>query len=653
MASTAVPAVAPHPPVTACIVGLATFVVFLPAVACDFVNYDDHDYVRSNPLVLAAPAPGALGRAWTEVVLCNWAPLTIASYQLDAALWGMRPAGFHLTNVLLHALSAGLLHHALVRLTGAPLRSLAAALLFGLHPLRVEPVAWVSSRKDVLSVFFLVLTLLAWERYCRRPAFGRLFAATAAFVCCMLAKSTLVTLPALLLLLDVWPLRRGPLAAPTPAGGVPPGRPLSWRDILLEKAPLAAVALLFAAITLATHVEDVPAAASAPTLAVRCCKAAVALRHYLVTSAWPFGLHLCYEPVGTVGIPAGAAAAVAVSLGVFLWLAFTWRRFPPGFVGVAWFVLALLPVLGVATQVGQCPYADRHAYAAHVGLAVATAWVGAQLAAAVRISAWAPWICGLVVAGCVAADLRDLAHWRSDASLWRHVLAVDPDNIVGRFQQALALEQTGDLEAAEAGYRGTLAVGDSAPALAGLARVYVAHGRLAEAGALGEWARRLDPADRAVRELLAMPALRRTEPPAHASDATARAAPPPAVAAAMRAGLGHAHRAEYREALALFRQAIAADPGHAAAHNNAGLAAMHLGDRAAAEQSFLEAVRLAPAAADYATNLARLYALMGRDADALPPIETAARLAPHDPEISLLRDRLRTRVRGGSGPPRP
>lgn len=132
--------------------------VFVPAATCGFVNWADTAYVVENPLVQRAPAAEALRRAWTDVVMCNWAPLKIASYQFDAVLWSMRPAGFHLTNVLLHGLSTGLLYLVLVLMTAAPLPAVAATLLFSLHPLRVEPVVWISSRKVVLSTFFLLLS---------------------------------------------------------------------------------------------------------------------------------------------------------------------------------------------------------------------------------------------------------------------------------------------------------------------------------------------------------------------------------------------------------------------------------------------------------------------------------------------------------------
>ena len=152
------------------LVWLMTAAVFLPAVRCGFVNWDDGKYVFQNPIVLRGLTLDGIRHACSDVIFCNWAPLTVLSYQLDATLFGTAPWGFHLSSVLLHATSVALLCVCLCRMTGAVWPSVAVALVFGLHPLRVESVAWIAERKDVLSVFFLMLALLAYERYCRSPS---------------------------------------------------------------------------------------------------------------------------------------------------------------------------------------------------------------------------------------------------------------------------------------------------------------------------------------------------------------------------------------------------------------------------------------------------------------------------------------------------
>jgi len=323
------------------------------------------------------------------------------------------------------------------------------------------------------------------------------------------------------------------------------------------------------------------------------------------------------------------------------WLAATWRRFPPGFVGMGWFMAALLPVSGLLTQVGQCPYADRHTYPAHVGLAIVAAWGCAAIAKAVRAPKLSPAIAVCLLAGAyVVADERLIAYWKDDATLWPRVLALDSTNLVARFQRAVALERAGDFAGAEAGYRETLAIGDRPKAVAGLARACLALGKRDEAMVLRVWAERLDRDDIAVRALLAMPELQSGSAALPSSQPRRRVATAEA-SAAMRQGLACARREDYPAALEHFQAAIGADPEHAAAHNNAGLAAMHLGDRKEAERCFVTAIRLEPDSADFLTNLARLYSMVGRNNDALPLCERASKLAPHDSEIALLLERLR------------
>jgi len=234
---------ADRPWLTAGLLGLLTFLVFLPAVRCGFVDWDDDVYVTDNPLVLGGLTAEGVRGAFTSVVFHNWAPLTILSYQLDTTLFGRDPWGFHLTNVVIHAVSAGLLASVLLRMTGRMAASLLAATLFAIHPLRVESVVWISERKDVLCVLFLMLALLAYDRYTRNPGGLRYLAVAAAMLAGLLAKSTLVTLPLLLLILDAWPLGRVRGLAADGAAASRPARPLWW--LVAEKIPLLCLSLLF------------------------------------------------------------------------------------------------------------------------------------------------------------------------------------------------------------------------------------------------------------------------------------------------------------------------------------------------------------------------------------------------------------------------
>ena len=280
-----------RPWLMATLLGLLTFVVFLPAVACDFVNWDDNAYVYRNPLVLEGLTVRGVTAAFTRVMFHNWAPLTILSYQADASLYGSRPEGYHLTNVVLHAMAAGLLAVALGRMTAAPGLSAAAVLLFAIHPLRVESVAWIAERKDVLSIFFLAVALLAYEWYCRRPGAWRFAAVWAAMLASLLAKATLVTLPVLLLLLDVWPLNRLQLPGwPRAAAAEPARYPVcSWQRAFAEKLPLLALSSVFAAITLMTQERATRSSAELPLVTNRIPNALHAIACYLFETAVPLG----------------------------------------------------------------------------------------------------------------------------------------------------------------------------------------------------------------------------------------------------------------------------------------------------------------------------------------------------------------------------
>ena len=195
-------------PLAACLCAVlcaVTLATFLPAVRCGFVNLDDEQYIR-HPLVLDGLSIGGISRSCTDVVFHNWAPLTILSYALDTTLFGPGPSGYHLTNVVLHTAAVTMLFMAFARMTGRPTLAAAAMLLFAVHPLRVESVAWVAERKDVLSMAFFAGALLAYERYCRGPTPARYLFVAAAMLGGLLSKATIVALPALLVVLDVWPL---------------------------------------------------------------------------------------------------------------------------------------------------------------------------------------------------------------------------------------------------------------------------------------------------------------------------------------------------------------------------------------------------------------------------------------------------------------
>lgn len=429
------------------VLGLVTFLTFLPAVRCDFVNWDDDAYVYENPLVRAGLSRATAAQAVDSIVCHHWAPLTILSYQLDMSLFGLSPAGFHLTNVLLHSLSAVVLCAAVTRMTGDPARSAAATAFFALHPLRVESVAWISERKDVLAVLWLGLSLLAYAAYCRRPSTIRLVVVVITMATGLLAKATLVTLPLLLLLVDTWPLQRadwGKGGAMRALGGSPLRR-LHWVRLAAEKMPLFILAGAFAVATLLAQHRAIQAEDRMPLFTMRIPNAIHAVGWYLWKTVLPFDLMALYRHPREAGWPLTAMLGSIVSIAIVGWIGWALRRRVPAVpVGLAWFLVGLFPVLGIVAQAGSQAHADRCVYISHIGLSWAIVWAGAWLCERSRVP---PRTVGLLwlamMAWFIVLDRQQIRVWNDSETLWRNVLRHDPESPVACNNLGIHLHVTG------------------------------------------------------------------------------------------------------------------------------------------------------------------------------------------------------------------
>lgn len=410
----------------------AALAVFGPAVGSDFVHFDDNHYVTENPHVLGGLTWGGLNWAFATDNENYWHPLAFVSHMLDVELFGLDPWGHHLTSVLLHTANALLLFWALGAMTGDLWRSAFVACVFAVHPLQVEPVAWVAERKTVLAVFFLLLSLLAYVRHARRPSLWAYAAAAAAFLASLLSKPLGVFFPAALLALDYWPLRR--------AG--------SRRALFLEKVPLLLLAAASCAATLgsARYVSDIP-------LWVRAGHSAGFYLEYIGLILWPRGLAVFHpyppDPPGALAL-AGAGFLAATA-----WLCWRLRRGQPFLaVGWCWYVGFLLPVVGLVA-VGAHGLADRGAYLPLVGPALALAWAvrppAATAAKTVALAAAA--LMGL----CVASS-RQLGHWSDSVSLFTRALRVAPQSELLHLHMGFSLFDRGSIEEAQAHYRRALAL---------------------------------------------------------------------------------------------------------------------------------------------------------------------------------------------------
>ena len=420
----------------------ATLALFAPARHYDFVDYDDDAYVTANPHL--APSASALRRTLFEPYYDNWIPLTSLSLQLDHALFGLEPGGYHATNVVLHAAAAAALYGALLAMTAAPGASAFAAAVFAWHPQHVESVAWVSERKDVLSGLFFMLAIGAWAGYARRPGPARYALALAMVALGLLAKPMGVTLPFVLLLLDFWPLGRlGDPAAPGRLAAV------RVRRAIVEKLPMLPLALAIAAITyLAQGKGGAMSTLDAIPLGVRIENALVSYVAYLRQAAWPTGLAVFY-PYPSEPLPAwqwlGAGAALAALTAGALAAR---RRRPWLTVGWLWYLGTLVPMLGIV-QVGMQSRADRYMYVPQIGLSIALAWeVRARVAGRPALRRAVALGAALALAGLAAATRVQLGYWRDTETLFQHAREVTRDNALAYHAIGRSRMKRGDLDGA-------------------------------------------------------------------------------------------------------------------------------------------------------------------------------------------------------------
>ena len=506
---------AARPWLVALLVWLVTVAVFLPAVRCSFVNWDDGKYVFQNPIVLRGLTLDGIRHACSDVIFCNWAPLTVLSYQLDATLFGTAPWGFHLSNVLLHATSVALLCVCLCRMTGAVWPSVAVALVFGLHPLRVESVVWIAERKDVLSVFFLMLALLAYERYCWSPSAGRYAVVGLWMLASLLSKATLVTLPVLLLLLDVWPLERlriPGVGRPAEAAGQPARYgAISWQAAMVEKIPLLVLAGMFALVTMATQGDAIQTEQSLPLVTARLPNALYATVWYVWKTCWPTGLRPFYRHAASELSPLVVAACGAAIVATAVAAVRLAGRRPFVTVGLAWFAVALLPMLGIVAQPGFQSRADRFTYVPHVGLLMAIVWWAAAVAGEWRLPRrWQLLGMVAVTVALAAVTLRQIPMWTNSDTLWTTMIRQDSTCAMAHMKYANHLVATRRLAAAEPHYRAAVdQATDDWPghvcritSLSNLACLYYDLGDHARARTARDLAVAIDPDDVAVQQML-------------------------------------------------------------------------------------------------------------------------------------------------------
>jgi tetratricopeptide (TPR) repeat protein len=477
-----IPAMAPKRGVVAGIYTVLvaiTWLVFGQTLGHKFVTYDDPQYVYENPKVAAGLSVEGVSWAFTHKLGGNWHPITTISHMFDCQLYGLKPAGHHFTNVLLHTIAVILLFLVLRQMTGTLWRSAFVAVLFAIHPLHVESVAWISERKDVLSAVFFMLTLGAYIRYVRGPSLKSYVLLLFLFALGLMSKPMLVTLPFVLLLLDYWPLgriRKPKFAKHTARQSATNSQWPVISGLVTEKIPLFALSALSSAVTLLAQLYSTGAIKQLP-FAWQLKNAAVSYVAYIWQMFWPAGLAAFYPhpndrlPLWQVLL--AIAFLIAVSL-----VAIRWRKERPYiFTGWFWYAGMLVPVIGLV-QAGEQARADRYTYLPQIGLYVLIAWGVTDLMMTagrrpatrgshkVRVRGprafaeprrgsqgrdYKPFRAGIAAAIIIALSWRafvQTSYWKNSETLWNHTLAVTTDNDTAHNNLGYLSLQRGELDSA-------------------------------------------------------------------------------------------------------------------------------------------------------------------------------------------------------------
>jgi protein O-mannosyl-transferase len=614
------------------LLGAVTLLTFWSQTGHDFITYDDSLYLTENPHVQQGLTWEGVGWAFRTGATGNWHPLTWLSHMLDVQLFGLNPGWHHLTSLLLHAVNAVLLFLALRRMTGAVWRSAFVAALFAVHPLHVQSVAWAAERKDALSAFFFMLTLLAYARYARvlslesrvlspepRPGsavcepqttdhaprtrqhvsrstfHGAVFYLLSLFCFALglMSKPMLVTVPFVLLLLDYWPMHRLRLRTQD-------SRLKTLPAILLDKIPFFALAAASCVVTVwAQSRAGAVAPVAVLTFPERVANAVVAYSEYLEKMAWPAKLALFYPLAG--GVPVGmliiSAALLAIITG---WAVWSWRTRPHLAVGWLWYVGMLVPVIGLV-QVGLQRMADRYTYLPLIGVFIMVAW---------EIPEWlARWPWGrrafagaavLVLAACVAVTSRELRYWQDSEHVFAHALEVAPANYIALDNYGRALLKEHKLpEAAQAFWAAVALRPELDASRCGLGTALQEQGKYDEAAEQFAQVLKLQPDN---------------------------------FIALVQLGIVRGREGKLDEAAGLLSRALRVRPDDAGAHNNLGSVLLLQGKYAEAAREFEETVRLRPDHIGALNNLALACRKLGRTDEAIGHYREALRRQPDSVE---------------------
>jgi len=605
-----------------------TFAVFGQTAGFQFVNYDDKSYVYDNPVVEKGLTLQGAAWAFTYGKIGHWHPLTWLTHMADCQVYGLWAGGHHLTNVALQAMAAVFLFLALNEMTGNLWRSAFVAGVFAIHPLRVESVAWIAERKDVLSGVFFMLTLWAYARYARQPSRGRYAVVALLFACGLLCKNMLVTLPFVLLLLDWWPLQRAKLDGTT-GGKVGAARlEAFFRELIKEKIPLF---LLSVGSCVATALVPEKVFDSERVLLLeRIGNAVVSYAIYLRQMVFPTGLAIpyLYPPSG---LPFWKVALAFVVLAAISTSVLAWRdRRPYLLVGWLWYLGMLVPAIGLI-QISYYSHADRYTYLPSIGLVLAATWaVGDWSAGWKNRRAMLCTLMAFAIGALMVCAWIQTGYWKDSITLWTHTLDCNPGNDVAHYNLGLAFDHKGRVDEAITHYQKALKINaNNAEAHDNLATDLFQKGQISQAIDHYHEALKIKP-DFAEGHYNLGNALLQTgnvsEAIAHFQQALQ--IKPDYVKA--HNNLGNILRQEGRvdEAITHFQSALEIRPDFAEAHFNLGTALQQEGRVDEAITQYQVTLQIRPGYADAHNNLGSALLKEGRVDEAIPHFQAALKIKP-------------------------
>ncbi len=597
------------------VLAIIVAICFSPVISHDFINYDDGAYVVGNAHVRTGLSYENIRWAFTAVHSSNWHPVTWLSHMVDCEIYGLNPKGHHLSSLVLHVLNSVLLFITVTVMTGCMWRSWFVAILFGIHPLHVESVAWIAERKDVLSTFFGILTILFYSSWTKKSGIWRMALVVAAFALGLMAKPMLVTIPCVLLLLDYWPLSRlfesGPQENP---------KRISVRELIRAAVPRVREKFALFALAGGSCVMTVIAQSQGGavgtlnqfSIATRINNAIVTYAAYLAKTLWPHNLSIFY-PHGLNDLASWKVAVSAIVLTVISAAAILMLRKRPYFiVGWLWFVGTLVPVVGFV-QVGDQSMADRYTYIPLIGFFIVIVWLFAD-----TVGRWPKksklihGSAGILVVGlCGLTTFEYVKKWKNSTTLFTHVLKVTTGNYLAHYNLAIALDGDGKVDEAKDHYQESLRINSNqSRAHYNLAFLLNKEGDIDGAVAHYKEVVRITPGDARAHNNLGSIYYRQSDfTTATVHYKAALSIDPGSAQYLTNVGVALHAQGLFDQAIDFYSRAIEINPNHAPTYNNLGSVYRQQGQLSKALELYERALQIEPGFNDAKSNIDALRAL--------------------------------------------